>query len=89
MDKETIIGIVASILTAVAMLPELIRLMRSKNSEPVSWWVPMLLLLGVGGWVWYGVLKEDWIIIVSNGFSWAVNAVILVLSVRSGRKKSR
>lgn len=89
MDKETIIGIVASVLTAVAMLPELIRLIRARNPDPVSWWVPALLLLGVGGWVWYGFLKDDWIIIGSNAFSWGVNAWILVLSLKYGGKKQK
>ena len=88
MENVTIIGIAASILTAVAMLPELVRLIRAKDPEPVSWWVPTLLLLGVGGWVWYGFLKDDWIIICSNVFSWAVNACILVLSLRYGKKQS-
>lgn len=77
----TIIGIAASVLTTISMLPQLIRIARDKRSESLSWWVPVILILGTGLWTWYGVLLNDWIIIVSNGISVVINASVLALSM--------
>jgi MtN3 and saliva related transmembrane protein len=74
-------------LTMISMLPELIRILREKRAESLSWWVPVILILGTGLWAWYGVLKGDWIIIVSNGISTLINAAIVLLSVRYANKK--
>jgi MtN3 and saliva related transmembrane protein len=87
MDLTTVIGIIASVLTAISMLPQLIRILREKKAETMSYWVPVILILGVGGWTWYGFLKNDLIIIVSNGFSLLLNCTILVLSLRYAKNK--
>jgi MtN3 and saliva related transmembrane protein len=87
METTTIIGILASVLTAFSMVPQLIRILREKRSETISYWVPVILILGVGGWVWYGFLKNDWIIIISNGFSLLLNAAILIISLKYSTKK--
>ncbi|MBA3665736.1 MAG: SemiSWEET transporter [Bacteroidetes bacterium] len=76
----TIIGILASIFTAVALLPQLIKIIREKKSEGISYLMLASLFLGLSLWIWYGCMKEDWIIIISNAFSLCVNISIVVLS---------
>ena len=46
-----------------------------------------ILLLGVGLWVVYGVLKDDLAIIVTNGFSLVLNMSMLYLMLRYSGKK--
>lgn len=87
MELITITGILASILTMISMLPQLIRILREKRAESLSWWVPVILIFGTGLWACYGALQHDWIIIVSNGVSTLINAAILVLSIRYGNRK--
>ena len=87
MDLTTTVGIAASFLTAISMLPQLIRIIKEKHADTISWWVPIILILGVGGWVWYGILKNDWIIIIANSISLLINAAILGLSIRYRNKK--
>jgi MtN3 and saliva related transmembrane protein len=87
MSFETIIGIVASVLTAISMLPQLIRILRDKRAETISWWVPVILIVGVGLWVWYGILKNDWIIIISNSVSLFINSLVLILSLKYSNQK--
>lgn len=78
---SNIIGIGAGVLTGISMLPQLVKIIREKDAESVS--LPMLLILcsGLAVWVWYGVLKSDWPIIVTNGFSFLVNATIVNLKL--------
>ncbi|HET8962584.1 MAG TPA: SemiSWEET family transporter [Chitinophagales bacterium] len=88
MDVTTIVGIFASIFTAVSMLPQLIKLIKEKMPTEISYFMLLILLIGLSIWVWYGFRKEDWIIIVSNGFSFLVNLSVLILEIFL-RKKTK
>lgn len=44
-----------------------------------------VLLLGVTLWVIYGVLRNDWPIIATNGLSLSLNAIMLFLMIRYKR----
>jgi len=82
MDSVTIVGIIASVSTAVSSLPQLIKLIREKKAENVSLVMFAVLVIGLGVWVWYGILKEDWIIIIANGCSFLINLITFILSIR-------
>lgn len=76
----------ASICTATSLIPQLIKIIRDKKADDIS--LPMLAILfaGVALWIWYGVMKNDLIIIISNAISLMLNAVIVVLSVKYSKK---
>jgi MtN3 and saliva related transmembrane protein len=76
------VGIGAGVLTGVSMLPQLVKIIKEKKAENISYFMLFLLLIGLGGWVWYGVLKNDYPIIITNGFSFLVNCIIIVFSVK-------
>ncbi|HEY5748631.1 MAG TPA: SemiSWEET family transporter [Chryseolinea sp.] len=80
MDKTTIIGVGASVLTSTSLIPQLSKLIREKKADDIS--VTMLLVLfgGLGLWIYYGILKDDLIIIISNTFALIVNLATVVLT---------
>ena len=86
METTTIVGVAASILTGASLLPQLIKVIREKKSSGVSFVMLFVLLAGVSLWVWYGALRSDWIIVVSNSFSAALNILIFVMSYYYDRK---
>jgi MtN3 and saliva related transmembrane protein len=73
------IGILASFGTGLSLLPQFLKILKEKNCESVSTMWLLVLLAGLLLWVWYGLLKKDWIIIISNSFSILVNLGICVL----------
>lgn len=73
MDFSTAIGIAASVFTGTSLLPQLVKIIREKKADDISLGMLGILFAGLSFWVYYGVLKDDWIIIVSNGFSMMVN----------------
>lgn len=75
---ETVIGIVAGILTSISMVPQLIKVLKERDVENLSPVMVAVLLAGVSAWVVYGLLKEEWPIILSNAFSVLVNITLLV-----------
>lgn len=86
MQQETWIGLVASILTGVSLLPQLIKTFKEKKAGDISYAMLVVLMLGLAVWVWYGVVKEDWIIIISNSFSLLINIIIIILNILYPKK---
>lgn len=75
---ENIIGTIAGVLTSVSMIPQLVKVLKEKDVENISWGMIVVLLTGVSLWVVYGILKDEWPIILSNGFSVLVNTTLLI-----------
>lgn len=72
-----VVGIVASVLSATSMLPQLIKILKEKDASSVSMLMVSVLIAALGAWIYYGVLIEDPIIIISNAFSVTVNFILL------------
>ncbi|MFI5129816.1 MAG: SemiSWEET transporter [Chitinophagales bacterium] len=81
-DYTLYIGIGAGICTGISMLPQLIKIIRDKQANDISYFMLFILLAGISGWVWYGVLKKDYPIIITNSFSLIVNILVLAFSLR-------
>lgn len=80
--SNDIIGLAAGILTATSMLPQLVKTIKEKDAENISTFMIIILILGTGLWTYYGVLKDDLPIIITNAFSCLVNNFMLVLKIR-------
>lgn len=76
------IGIGAGVLTAISMLPQLFKIIKEKKADDISFGMLIVLMAGIAGWIWYGIVKTDYPIIATNSFSFLVNSVLLGLSVR-------
>lgn len=77
-----IAGIIAGVLTSASMIPQFIKLIQKKDSKDISIGMLVALIAGVGCWIWYGMLKDDLIIIITNTFSLLLNILILVFAVK-------
>lgn len=73
------IGIAAGILTSCSLLPPLIKLIRDKKPEEVPIGMLLVLVGGLALWTYYGILKSDWPIIVTNCFSLIQNITMITL----------
>ena len=88
MDTTQIVGIGAGVMTAVSMLPQLIKIIKEKKADDVS--IVMLVILNTGLILWsiYGFMRDDMPIIVTNCFSILLNITVLVLRIKfSGTKE--
>jgi MtN3 and saliva related transmembrane protein len=75
MEQDTIVGICSSVLTATSLIPQLVKLIKEKQPQGMSVLMLIVLLIGHGLWVYYGVLKSDWIIIISNAFALIIDLI--------------
>ncbi len=79
---DNIIGLAAGIFTGVSMLPQLVKIIKKKKGEEVSSLMIGVLLCGLGLWVYYGFLKEDFPIIITNAFSFCISSMVLFFKLR-------
>lgn len=76
--NENVLGIIAGVLTSISMVPQLVKVLKEKNVDDLSWVMLLVLITGVGLWVWYGIMKDEWPIILSNAFSVLLNSTLLI-----------
>lgn len=88
MQFTTIIGLLASGLTAFSLVPQLSKLVKEKESKDLSVVMLIVLISGLGLWIYYGTLKDDVIIIVSNSMAFLINVITLALAVYYKRGKA-
>jgi MtN3 and saliva related transmembrane protein len=79
MQIEQVVGIAAGVLTSTSMIPQLVKLIKEKKADAISPVMLIVLISGLSLWAYYGILKDDWPIIVTNVFAWIINVILLIM----------
>lgn len=77
----TAIGITASALTAGSLIPQLVKLLKERQSEQVSLFMLCVLLSGLALWIIYGATKPDFIVLIANAIGFLINAMTLAAAL--------
>jgi MtN3 and saliva related transmembrane protein len=87
MNFTDYIGSFAATCTTIAFIPQAIQSYRTRDLSGIS--LPMygIFTTGVALWLVYGLLKQDWPIIVANTITVALSAMILILKIMETVKK--
>jgi len=80
---ETIGGF-AAILTALCLVPQVLKIAREREARAISLLSTMLSVLGVLLWLVYGVAIADAPLIGSSTVTFAITGMILALKIRHG-----
>ena len=80
-----VIGIVAGVFTALSLLPQLVKLIKTRKAEDLSLLYLITLFCGLVLWVWYGFLRDDLPVVLTNVVSLLFNIAILILGLRYKR----
>ena len=86
MNTEEIIGGLAGVFTTIAVLPQIVKALKTRSVKDVNPYMFVILCLGVGLWTVYGILKNDWPIIITNGISFFLNSIMLYLVLSAAKK---
>ena len=87
MDTVVLLGLTAGAVTSLGFIPQLIRGYSTKEMDPiftkelddVSYYMPIMLAVGMTLWLLYGVFVEGLPIIVANAFGIGCCLVLLVM----------
>ncbi|RHX90606.1 SemiSWEET transporter [Leptospira stimsonii] len=86
MDSVTFLGYLASLLTTVSFLPQLIRIVMGGSTKDISRNMYIVFVTGVVMWFVYGCLKQDFPIILANIFTFIFTSIILYFKLRNDAK---
>lgn len=79
---STFIGVVAAACTTLSYIPQLHKCWTTGSAGDLSLYMFLVLAAGLSLWVVYGVLEQDWVIIVANGVSVTLLSVIIGFKLR-------
>lgn len=84
MDLTTLVGLAAGLLTTIALVPQVMKIWKTRSAKDVSRKMFIVFCLGISLWLTYGIIKSDIPMIVWNSVSLALAANILVMKLRFG-----
>jgi MtN3 and saliva related transmembrane protein len=82
MDFITIVGLIAASFTTIALLPQLIKVCKTKSTKDISTGMFTLFSVGVFLWFVYGVYLNDIPIILANFLAFIQALIILIFKIK-------
>ncbi len=86
MDRTTAIGLAAGLLTTLSLVPQLVKIWRTRSASDISGKMFSAFSVGVALWLAYGILQREMPMILWNSVSLALAAAILAMKVKFGRR---
>jgi len=83
MTLTTFIGLMAAVCTTLAFVPQVLKSWRTRDLSGIS--LPMYTIFTVGVLLWlvYGILIQDWPVIVANAITALLASAVLLLKLKS------
>jgi len=83
-----ILGIVAGALTMCGIIPQIYKAHRTRKTGDISKGMLTVIMSGVLLWTVYGILKNDFPIILTNAMAFLLNAYMLYLVYQLNSKNN-
>jgi MtN3 and saliva related transmembrane protein len=81
-DGITILGLVATLFIISAQIPQIYKSYKTKSTGDLSLWMILWLITGVGLWLLYGLLRPDYVIVISNTLGEIALITLLALKLK-------
>lgn len=80
----TILGLIAGGLTTFSLVPQLLRIIRTKHTKDLSLNTYIILTVGVFLWFVYGLFVRDAAVIVANAVTFIFALSIVLYKIKYG-----
>ncbi|WP_019882013.1 MULTISPECIES: SemiSWEET transporter [unclassified Methylophilus] len=77
------IGSIAAVCTTIAFVPQVIKSWRTRDLSGISLPMYTIFTTGVLLWMIYGILRQDWPVIIANAITAILAGVVLWLKLKS------
>ena len=77
MNFTDILGFIAGICVMTSVIPQILKVWRTKKVKDISLLTFSVLTFGVALWVVYGILKNDLPIVITNSISLFLNLIMV------------
>ena len=78
----TYIGFFAAFCTTIAFLPQAIKVYKTKSTKDISLYMFIIFTIGVLSWLIYGLIINDWPVILANAVTLILSFFILIYKLR-------
>ncbi|MCA1952393.1 MAG: SemiSWEET transporter [Hyphomicrobiales bacterium] len=78
------IGSLAAAITTLCWVPQALKVIRTRDTRALSLIMYLMLTLGIGLWLVYGLLIGSWPLIGANTVTFILVVIILGLKLRHG-----
>lgn len=82
MELAKVVGYTASAITVFTFLPQVIKTWKERSAKNVSLMMFVIAIANEVLWIWYGVLVDDLIIILTNIVMMCMASVMIYLKLR-------
>jgi MtN3 and saliva related transmembrane protein len=89
LDLTTVVGSAAAVLSTISFMPQVIKIIRSRDTEGISLGMYSITVLGFILWTAYGAMLSKLPIIGSNGICLVLSAFILTMKLLPKREKDK
>ncbi|HEY7866953.1 MAG TPA: SemiSWEET transporter [Psychromonas sp.] len=83
MFNINMLGYVAALCTTLSFIPQVLYILKTKDTSSISLGMYAILVFGVFCWLAYGGLKNDIPLLLANLVTFILAGMILILKVRS------
>jgi MtN3 and saliva related transmembrane protein len=87
-DLFTWLGFTAGTITSIGFLPQIVKGYTTKHLGDVSYWMPLVIAVGMILWLIYGILRDDIAIIVANAFGVGCNILLILMKKWYSRQQA-
>jgi MtN3 and saliva related transmembrane protein len=82
MEFIDVLGLVAGACTSSSLIPQLVTTLKKKTAEDVSIMMFVIMLTGNALWTYFGFVKSELPIILTNLLALALNAALIILKIK-------
>jgi MtN3 and saliva related transmembrane protein len=80
---DQLIGPVAAILTTASFIPQVIQVLKTKNTEGISLGMYVMFVSGVFLWLIHGLIIQDLPVIVANAVTFVLASIVLYTKIKT------
>ena len=73
------LGFIAGTITSAGFIPQLLKGYNTKKMDDVSYFMPLILAIGMMLWLIYGIYRTDLAIIAANIFGISCNILLIIM----------
>ena len=77
----------AAVCSTVSFAPQAVKIIRTRNTKDISFWMYVLTVGAFALWTTYGAMTGQWALVASNSICLALAGFILAMKILPDRKK--
>jgi MtN3 and saliva related transmembrane protein len=83
LDVVLVVGYLASVCSVTSFVPQVVKVVRSGDTAAISARMYAITVIGFALWTTFGIMRQEWPIILTNAVCFCLAGYILIRKLRS------